>query len=270
MSTPLHEIGMDLSFHPVEPKNLRRFTPEQLADYNRDGYISDITLFEGEHLQQLQAFFENESERALVYDGFRSFHHTVPELYDIVTDPLLVEYLQDLLGTNVVCFVSQYICKQPGDLREVVWHQDAAYNPMDARSVVVWLAVHDAFVENGCMQFIPGSHRRGLVNFNARNGDETSLGGREIDSSELEGGTTPIELEAGQAVFFSDLLIHSSSGNRSKNSPRGGFTMTFTSADTKVHEHPTFNVSNHEAVLCCGEDVNGNWVSHPRPAAMVA
>ena len=267
MSTQLQELGLDKSFHPVQATTLRRFTCEQIAGYNRDGYISGIPLFEGEHLREIQRFFEKQSEDLLTYNTFRSFHHTVPELYDIVTEALLVEHLQDLLGPNVVCFVSQYICKQPGDLREVVWHQDAAYNPMDARSVVVWLAVHDACVENGCMRFIPGSHRCGLLNFNMRSGDQASLGGREIENAAQPGNAVPIELQAGGAVFFSDLLIHSSPGNRSQNAPRGGFTMTFTSADVKVCQHPDFNVSNRESVLCSGEDINGNWLHHPRPVA---
>lgn len=40
------------------------------------------------------------------------------------------------------------------------WHQDAAYRPPDAseRSVNLWLALDDAPVEAGCMQFVPGSH----------------------------------------------------------------------------------------------------------------
>lgn len=265
MNTRLHELGFDLSFHPAVPHAAGKFTPEQIADYNRDGYITDIILFEGERLREIQKFFDEESASVMTGSGFRSYHHEVPELYDLVTDPRLVEYLRDLLGPNIVCFVSQYICKQPGDVREVVWHQDAAYNPMDAKSVVVWLAVHDAFTDNGCMNFIPGSHRQGLVDFKSRGRDENSLGGREIDSSSLEGNTIPIELKAGQAVFFSDLLMHSSPGNFSKNSPRGGFTMTFASAEVAVKTDETFNVSNREAVLSSGTDVDGNWNPHPRP-----
>src|SRR5262249_5199970 len=140
-----------------------------------------------------------------------------------VVNPLLVDPLQDLLGPNIVCHVSQYICKDPGDDMKVVWHQDASFNPMDSRCVVVWTAIADAVVENGCMWFIPGSHRLGALEYREP--------GHEVPDAEAYGPKLPIELKAGQAALFSDLLLHSSPANRSKQMRRGGWTATYASAD---------------------------------------
>lgn len=259
-------IGLDITFHPVHNVQPRRFTPEQVAHFNDQGFISGLALFQGEALRALQVYFERAKARLTDCEPFRSYHHTEPELYDIVTNPLLVEHLQDLLGPNVVCFVSQYVCKEPGDRLEVKWHQDAAYNPVDAKSVIVWLAVTDANTENGCMWFVPGSHRAGLVDFTQLGRDvDISGGARVVNNAEAYGAPIPIELKAGQAVFFSDLLLHHSLGNRSANRSRGGFTMTFTSADVTPRLSDEFNVTNEESVLCSGRDAANNWKHNPRP-----
>ena len=56
------------------------------------------------------------------------------------------------------------IRKPPGG-RAVLWHQDHAYwePELDYKALGVWLPMHDVSVEMGAMQFIPGSHKRGLL-----------------------------------------------------------------------------------------------------------
>ena len=43
------------------------------------------------------------------------------------------------------------------------WHQDRAVGHAEAdqtNMVTVWCAISDATVENGCLQVIPGAHRK--------------------------------------------------------------------------------------------------------------
>lgn len=259
MKTRFPDLSLDLTFHPVHCPNPCRFTPAQIEQFNCEGYVAGIEIFKGEELKKIQAFFEQAKHKLISFPKLRKMHHTFPELYDIVTNPLLVGYLQDLLGSNVVCFISQYVCKEPGDFQEVGWHQDAWFNPMDARSVVVWLAVYDADVENGCMWFVPGSHLQGAVDHkNGRIGDGTFSRNSAL-RPEDEQRKIPIPLKAGQVVFFSDLLLHGSPANLSPRQ-RGGYTMTFTCAENRPYK------GWHEAgVLCCGKDLAGNWGRQPHP-----
>ena len=41
------------------------------------------------------------------------------------------------------------------------WHQDESYwlNMPDKRAVSFWVALQDVNVDNGCMWFVPGSHK---------------------------------------------------------------------------------------------------------------
>ena len=253
MITRYPELGLDLSFHPVQCKHPEAFTPDQIDQYNELGYVAPITLFEGEELVTLQGFFEGSRNRLTKYESFKSFHHEVPELYKIVAHPRTTSCLRDLLGPNVVCHVSQYIRKEPDpdSGRKTIYHQDATFNPMDARCALVWLAIDRAFVDNGCMWFVPGSHRQGVI--------ECEDNHHISDASFLK-NQVPMELEPGQAVIFSDLLIHSSPPNRTADKVRGGLTATYAAAELV----PDLGEKKW-AVMCCGTDRDNNWDVHEPP-----
>ena len=225
----------------------------ELNSSNEKGFVSPVTLFEGPELERVQAFFERSRERLTKYKSFRSFHHEIPELYEIVANPLTTAYLRDLLSPNVVCHVSQYIRKEPDpeSTRKTIYHQDSTFNPMDARCALVWLAIDRAFVDNGCMWFIPGSHKLGVLECDD---------GHNIAEAASFDNQVPIELEPGQAVFFSDMLIHSSPPNRTADSVRGGLTATYASAGLI----PTLGEKKW-AVMCCGNDKSGHWEAHDPP-----
>ncbi|MCE9592295.1 MAG: phytanoyl-CoA dioxygenase family protein [Planctomycetes bacterium] len=254
MLTGFPELALDLTFRPVANDHPVHFTRAQIDAYNRAGYVTGIPLFDGSRLAGIQEFFARSKER-LTPTGpvFEAFHHEVPDLYDVVTDARLTDHLVDLLGPDVVCHTSQFIRKEPGEMFDVRWHQDSSYNPMDARCVVVWIAIEDADVENGCMWFIPGSHTLGQLDFDEKDGHR-------VAEAERCGPETPIELKAGHAVFFSDLLLHRSPGNRSPLRARPGLTATYNSASVRMHRD-----KGRWAVLCRGRDTAGLWKLHPRP-----
>ncbi len=61
------------------------------------------------------------------------------------------------------CDFDQIFAKRPksGD-SAFLWHQDAAYWPplkSDTSAANCWLAVTDTTLENGCLRYVPGSHR---------------------------------------------------------------------------------------------------------------
>ncbi|WAR24748.1 PAHX-like protein [Mya arenaria] len=53
--------------------------------------------------------------------------------------------------------------KQPGIGGEVIPHQDSSFLHTDPMKLVgFWIALEDATLENGCLWFIPGSHKEGI------------------------------------------------------------------------------------------------------------
>jgi hypothetical protein len=75
-------------------------------------------------------------------------------------------YAAALLGVDEADLSSwgHMIEKKPGG-RAASWHQDHAYwqPELDYCALGVWLPLHDVSTPMGAMQFIPGSHKKGLV-----------------------------------------------------------------------------------------------------------
>lgn len=137
---------------------------ESIVDeYNTNGYAVLRGVVDPELIREIHTHVRWLGER---YPTLRpeDYHH--PLMRDdafwvrVVTDPRLVDIAQTILGPDLACFTSHYVCKPAHDGRAVLWHQDAAYwelQPMQA--LTVWLAVDDSSLDNGCLQVIPGSHR---------------------------------------------------------------------------------------------------------------
>lgn len=76
--------------------------------------------------------------------------------------PKLLELVRGLIGPRVKVFRDQMLLKPPGGQAKPL-HQDQSYfrvQPEDAL-ITAWIALDEATITNGCMQYIPGSHRHG-------------------------------------------------------------------------------------------------------------
>src|SRR4051812_16014427 len=89
----------------------------------------------------------------------------VDERFRAVADhPRLVEAMRDLIGPDVARYTDQVILKTPGISPATYFHQDGYYWRASAEATInCWIALDDAGPGNGCLCFMPGSHRGGLV-----------------------------------------------------------------------------------------------------------
>jgi phytanoyl-CoA hydroxylase len=82
---------------------------------------------------------------------------------EFARNPKILKITRALIGPKVKVFRDQALQKPPGGQAKPV-HQDLSYfrvEPAD-KLVTAWVATEDATTENGCMIYIPGSHRYGL------------------------------------------------------------------------------------------------------------
>jgi ectoine hydroxylase-related dioxygenase (phytanoyl-CoA dioxygenase family) len=122
----------------------------------------------------------------------------------------LLDVAEQLLGPEIRLYPNYSVRpKLPRDPRtEVLWHQDAGYTPGEAqklRMVNVWTPLVPARVENGCMQFVPGSHRQEVVEHQR---DQHYLRIPDHIIGPLAGRIVDIEVDPGDVVIFSNLLFH--------------------------------------------------------------
>jgi hypothetical protein len=72
---------------------------------------------------------------------------------------------RELLGPEARFAGDHALIKPASGGPETPWHQDAAFRDpaYDREEISIWLALTPVGLENGCLEFIPGSHRRGVL-----------------------------------------------------------------------------------------------------------
>jgi len=155
------------------------------------------------------------------------FPHWVNEtILRYVTHPVVAAAVGQLAGAHLPwwdgatkCMQSMLFTKPPGYPGQA-WHQDEHHIPTRDRSLLgAWIALDPATVENGCLWVLPGSHRFGYlhpVRPHDQPGEfdlaETAFG---FESDHPETDAVPVEVDAGDVVFFCGHLLHRSFRNRS-------------------------------------------------------
>lgn len=256
-------IERDLSFHPSTNPAPKVLTPEQVARFNRDGYLMPFRIFSDAEVAHLRSYFDGLLAKYLAEGkdsySISSAHLRHGRVWDVLTNPRVVAIVADLLGPSVVAWGSHFFCKMPNDGKAVSWHQDASYWPLTpSKAVTVWLAIDDADRENACMRYIPGTHVLGHLTYKLSETDESNVLNQTVPDVEKYGAPVDVTLKAGEAALHSDLLLHGSEANTSSRR-RCGLTLRFTTGD--VHAHMGWA---DKGVVVAGEQPP-HWGNRPRP-----
>ena len=261
----LSQLKRDLRFFPVINKNPKKLTNEQIQFYNESGYLKGFHVFDEQQVTKnrknfdriLQAFLQAGKDSYAI----DRYQDRFSAIWDIATTPAILDYVEDIVGSNVVCWATHYFCKLPGDDKGVSWHQDCSYWPLTpSKTVTVWLAIDDAVRKNGCMQFIPGSHVHGHLAWKESDVVERNVLSQTIPGADQYGEPVDIELRAGEISMHSDLLIHGSLPNRS-NMRRCGLTLRYCPPDVRAYWD-----WSKQSITCRGKDMDGHWANVPRPS----
>ncbi|KAG9266074.1 phytanoyl-CoA dioxygenase domain-containing protein 1 isoform X2 [Astyanax mexicanus] len=157
-------------------------------------------------------------ERSLNKIG-HALHAHEPLFKNITHSPKIQGLMKNLGLTSPVVLQSMYIFKQPGIGGEVTPHQDATflYTEPLGRVMGVWIALEDATLDNGCLWFIPGSHKTGITRRMVRTPKGTfpltDFIGRE--QSYDDNLFIPVSVKKGGAVLIHGQVVHRSAENTS-------------------------------------------------------
>lgn len=253
------EIQRDLSKHSrlvsdmfQWPKTTKewdeyRLSEEQVEFFNENGYLSGIKLLDEEHITRLEVELMeimdiNHPNHDLLYEFhtnessdldkviFHSLGHwrMTPGFHDILWNPAFVMAAHQLMGNKAVRFWhDQLFCKPARHGGVVAWHQDYSYwtRSVPMQHLTAWVGIDDSSSENGCLQYIPGSHKWGLLEKPALTGEMEGLKAflDEKQQEELK-HPIPIEMKKGYGTFHHPLLVHGSFENFSSR-PRRAFVI---------------------------------------------
>jgi ectoine hydroxylase-related dioxygenase (phytanoyl-CoA dioxygenase family) len=260
----LSHLERDLRFHPSTTENPAVLSVEQIAAFNRNGYLAGIRIFDEQEIAEIRDYFDELLARTLAAGGdsysISTAHLRYGRVYDILTHPRIVMRIRDLLGENVIAWGSHFFCKMPGDGKRVSWHQDSSYWPLTpSMAVTAWLAIDDATVENACMRYIPGSHHLGHLTYALSENDGGNVLNQTVTDAEALGEPVNVELKAGEISIHSDLLLHGSEANQSSRR-RCGLTLRYCPAIVRADLG-----WNTKGVIVSGKDESGHWANPPRP-----
>jgi ectoine hydroxylase-related dioxygenase (phytanoyl-CoA dioxygenase family) len=218
-----------------------RLSDAQVEHYRHHGYVAGIRVLDDDQVEilreQLQLltnpnhpghelFYEYNSNESA--DPTRVLFHALgawriaPGFHDILWNPAFTVPASQLLEGPVRFWHDQLFCKPAQHGGVVAWHQDYSYwtrtRPM--AHLTCWIGLDDASADNGCLQYVPGSHRWQLLPITGLAGDMDAIQTVLNDEQRRAFKPVAIELKRGECSFHHPLLVHGSYENRTDRQRR--------------------------------------------------
>lgn len=241
-------VGLAGAWHN---RPMTALSPQEIYDFHDQGYLivralaspnecAHLLGVARDHLARAVAPLEYEADvgypgapRAQSAPGGRTVRRL---LQAYARDPAFASWAQDarvlarvrqLLGAPLILPQAHHNCvmtKQPNFSSETHWHQDIRYWSYIRPDLInVWLALGNETRENGCLMVLPRSHRQELVR--ARFDDALFLRPDLPENRALIDTGVPVELVAGDVLFFHARCLHAAARNRTD---AGKFSLVFT------------------------------------------
>ena len=258
-----------------------RVTDDERDRFRRDGYVHLRGVLDDDELAAIEAvyacFLRGEIAVAGkdLNDMTTGEHGTDPRGYALVNVMLPRVYFpewqgnvferratsiaEQLCGEGMVIDFDQLLAKAPGHEEAVFhWHQDQAYwiDTDDRRTATCWLAVDDSTLDNGCMQFLPGSHREPVRPHRPLSGDRTE---NHTLLTDLRAGDVmrPVPINRGDITVHNEGVLHGSAGNLSTDSYRRAYIVALRSTDAVAKERALGFTHSHNDSTAILERVDG-------------
>lgn len=210
-------------------------TAVQVAAFARDGFVGPIDVLTTAEVERVraavaevvadlprhadrlyeieQAFTERPGEVVCHFLGGWLVH---PVLRELVFHPRVTGPCAQLLGQPALRFWhDQVFAKPPHHPGVVPWHQDYSYwtRTAPACHITLNLMLDCADEANGCVQFVPGSHRWGLLPKLPFDAPLETI--RAALPATAAWNPVPLPVRAGQATIHHSHTLHGSDRNRS-------------------------------------------------------
>ncbi len=223
-----------------------RLTQHQIDFFNENGYLAGVKMLDELQIETLREelrqitdphhpghglfyeFHSNESADAntILFHALGAWRIT-PGFHDVLWNPRFVMAASQLLGNVPVRFWHDQLFYKPAKKGGVVaWHQDYSYwtRTTPVAHLTGWCGLDDSTQENGCLLYVPGSHRWGLLDKPNLAGDLMGIMQFLTPQQQVEFKPIPVETKAGEAIFHHSLTLHGSGENKSDR-PRRAFVL---------------------------------------------
>ena len=213
------------------------------SDYDRDGVVVVKQLLPPDDFRALQSNLDRYIREVVptlpdsdaFYDD-RSRPETLKQMQHMGGDPFFRDFAAHprwqelattLVGEEVRGMAPEWFNKPPGTNHVTPPHQDNYYFCLRPSNVVtIWMALDHVDAENGCLRYLPGSHRQGIRPHGRSNILGFSQGilnyGADDYLRERE-----VHLEPGDVVAHHGETVHRADANRSPTRNRRAFAIVY-------------------------------------------
>lgn len=275
-----HELISDLFAIPKTKVEWApyRLTDEQVNHYEEFGYLAGVRIFNDEQVEVLREeltrmfspdhpgndlFYEYHSNQSDDSSGVL-FHalgswRVEPGFHDSLWNPAFTMAAAQLLGGATRFWHDQLFCKPAKHGGVVAWHQDYSYwtrsTPM--QHLTTWIGLDDADESNGCLLYVPKSHKWDLLPITGLAGDMDAIK-NVLDDEQWEQmqNPVPICLKKGEATFHHPLMVHGSRENHSDRPRRALALNTQRDNTVSATDDPLLN---GVPVIPKGETIKGKF-----------
>src|SRR5262245_49931480 len=256
-----HDLVGDLLQLPKSRRDWERYrlSDEQVRFYHDQGYLAGVRILTDAQIAKLRTeladFFQPQHPGHELWYEYHTNESTQPDkvlfhalgawrirsgFHDILWHPAFTVAASQLLGGAVRFWHDQLFCKPAKHGGVVAWHQDYSYwtrtRPM--QHLTCWIGLDDSTKDNGCVHYVPGSHRWELLPITGLAADMNAI--QSVLSAEQKAAFKPvaIELKKGEASFHHPRMVHGSYANTTDRQRRATVINAFRDGTKSDLNHP--------------------------------
>lgn len=207
-------------------------SPQQIAFYRENGFVVQENFLSPEELEQWRGVLDNSlrkrgNERILgvdfVKDNSDQYYDKVfiqrvnlwqdnPEWASMILSPEIGKMCCELEGIDGIrVWHDQTLIKAPW-ANPTSWHLDNPYWSFSSKhSISIWVALDDATYENGCLFFLPGTHKLAGYDAVGIGADMSGIFKTYPQWAKMKSVAAP--MKAGSCSFHNGLTAHGAHAN---------------------------------------------------------
>ena len=211
-----------------------RLTDDQVAFFRDNGYLAGVRILSDDQVEILRAEVEQLMDpshpgRSLFHEYHSNestdpnrvlFHalgawRVLPGFHDLLWNPSFLVPASQLLDGSVRFWHDQLFCKPAQHGGVVAWHQDYSYwtRTTPLAHLTCWIGLDDSTRQNGCLNYVPGSHKWPDLPKPVLTGEMEAIRGSLPVALQDKFNPVAVELKKGEASFHHARTMHGSGPN---------------------------------------------------------
>jgi phytanoyl-CoA hydroxylase len=222
-----------------------RLSKDELESFNRDGFLLIRNFISSKEAKQLLDKAKELIKTSLEPIETEEHYHNLDEsksitlrrlrqVYDRdslfaswMTSEKIQPILKQVLNDNPILTLAHHnsiMTKMPSKISNTCWHQDSRYWHFENDNLLsVWLAMGEERMENGLLEFIPGSH---LLKLSRERFDEKVCFSNTLEENQaIISKRIHNDLNPGDIVLFHCKTLHHAHANQTQK-PKISFVYT--------------------------------------------